>query len=251
MRSQGVQLCQPQKCDWQTQRGCRRCARHNRRNGKWMWDLVTSRRNSSKKNIAPQPKAQKSVHKYFEEHTSQASKQLCRNPTASHEKVHWTATALTPHKAQKGSPRQTHSCSGSGEHPPDKIPVVPRTAGPGQSTMSFLHCRARACRGMCIVTMPGGSRRVTIPIVPPNQPRHFLTPPACPQQWMGWLQTSDLLSWPSYSPFEARLGSHNYSGFECMTHPSATHFMEAQGDYSAPKEGMIFAKIKFAFEKVP
>lgn len=36
-----------------------------------------------------------------------------------------------------------------------------------------------------------------------------------------------------------------------MTHPGATNLMEAQGDYSAPKEGMISAKIRFALEKVP
>lgn len=116
--------------------------------------------------------------------SQQAAVHTCRNLIASHEKLQWTATSLIPNKPQEGSPKETHSCTGAGDHHPTKSlwcqGQLLFSTGPGQSTMPSLHCRARARRRMCIVTTPGCSRRVTIPIMPPNQPGHSLTPPACP-----------------------------------------------------------------------
>lgn len=67
---------------------------------------------------------------------------------------------------------------------------------------------------------------------------------------MDWLQTFDLKSQSAYLPFEAMVCvTLNYSGSKRIPHYYATNLIEAQGDYSAPKEGMISAKIRFASEK--
>lgn len=99
-----------------------------------------------------------------------------------------------PHHYSKPTPKREAQrdtlVHWAGEHHPDNPPVVPRTvlvqcrASPEHDALFTL--QSQSPRGMSAVTMPGRSRRVTIPVVPPKQPRHFLTAPACPQQGLGW-----------------------------------------------------------------
>lgn len=125
------------------------------------------------------------------------------------------------------------------------------SAVPGQCKMPFLHCEAKALQDDVHL-----SSRQCAPEVP-----YF---PSCHQTdkifiYSGHPALSNggtdcrLLTLVIISIFAIwSPGLHHIELLWLQVHYTdcATNLIEAQGDYSAPKEGMISAKIKYALEKV-
>lgn len=117
--------------------------------------------------------------------------------------------------------------------------------------MPFLDCKAKALQDVVHLAPRQCAPEVSqFPTVPSDQLRSFIYS-FCPTVRNRWTDCRALTISQHICHPKPWFVSYNCIGYMYIAHHCASNLIETRRlDYSAPKEGMISAKIRFALEKV-